>query len=114
MVAVDTMHPDDPRHPFIRQATARTLAQTADFRLICVSIVHGEPSEGQRGIHLEHLIRLRHWADPLRVGAGRLSMHVIESLNPARVLLEFAAANNVDLIIIGAPGPWQQALAWWR
>ena len=117
MVAVDTMHPDDARHPAIRQAAARILAHTDDFRLICVSVVRGEalgPAADERGIHLEHLIRLRHWVEPLGVAAGRLSLHVIEALNPARSLLDFARDNHVDLIVIGAPGPSQQALAWWR
>jgi nucleotide-binding universal stress UspA family protein len=117
MVAVDTMHTDDARHPAIRQAAARILSQADEFRLICVSVVRGEPiapAADERGIHLEHLIRLRHWVDPLRVAPGRLSLHVIEALNPARSLLDFARDNNVDLIVIGGPGPSQPALAWWR
>lgn len=117
MVAVDTLHPDDGRHPAIRQAASRILSHTDDFRLICVSVVRGEPigpAADQRGIHLEHLIRLRHWVEPLGVAAGRLSLHVIEALNPSRSLLDFARDNHVDLIVIGAPGPSQQALAWWR
>jgi nucleotide-binding universal stress UspA family protein len=117
MVAVDTMHPHDVRHPALQQAAARVLSHTDDFRLILVSVVRGEPigpAADERGIHLEHLIRLRHWVEPLGVAASRLSLHVIEALNPARSLLDFARDNNVDLIVIGAPGPSQQALAWWR
>lgn len=117
MVAVDTMHPDDPRHSAILQATTRILSLSADFRLVCVSVVHGEPvssATDQRGIHLEHLVRLRHWVEPLRLTSSRLSLHVIESLNPTASLLEFARSNNVDLIVLGAPGPKQHALAWWR
>lgn len=117
MVAVDTMHPDDARHGAIRRATAQFLSASADFRLVCVSVVHGEPvgaSEEQPGIHLEHWVRLRHWIEPLDISAGRLSLHVIESLHPSAALLGFARSNNVDLIVIGAPGPNQQALAWWR
>lgn len=117
MVAVDTMHPDDIRHPAIREATQRILSMSADFRLVCVSVVRGEPvggSDEQRGIHLEHMVRLRHWIEPLPVAAGRLSLHVIEALNPSASLLEFARSNNVDLIVIGAPGPSQPGLAWWR
>ncbi|HET7197967.1 MAG TPA: bifunctional serine/threonine-protein kinase/universal stress protein, partial [Burkholderiales bacterium] len=117
MVAVDTMHPDDPRHPAIRQATARFIASSADFRLVCVSVVRGEPlaaAPDKRGIHLEHLIRLQHWVGPLQVAAGRLSLHVIESLHPSAALLDFARGNNVDLIVIGAPGAHQQTLGWWR
>ncbi len=116
LVAVDTMHPDDDRHPAIRRTVARILSVSADFRLICVSVVRGEQLGGSDpGVHLEHLVRLRHWVEPLRLEEGRrLSLHVIESLGPAATLLEFARHNNVDLIVIGAPRPGQQALAWWR
>jgi nucleotide-binding universal stress UspA family protein len=117
MVAVDTMHPDDPRHGAIRSATARVLSLSADFRLICVSVVHGEQLGAQPdapGIHLEHLVRLRQWVAPLALPAGRVSLHVMEALSATATLLDFARHNNVDLIVIGAPGPEQQALAWWR
>lgn len=117
MVAVDTMHPDDPRHSAIRQTTAQMLSSSTDFRLVCVSVVHGEPlapAHGERGIHVEHLVRLRHWVEPLNIAAGKLSLHVIESLHPSAALLDFARGNNVDLIIIGAPGPKQHTLGWWR
>jgi len=117
MVAVDTMHPDDARHPALLNATASQLSLSREFRLICVSVVRGEAVGGAQdrpGIHFEHLVRLRHWVAPLRVPESQLSLHVIEALNPAATLLEFARNNNVDLIVIGAPHPDQQALAWWR
>lgn len=117
MVAVDTMHPDDPRHDAIRRAAARFMAASSDFRLVCVAVVHGEPiavPAHQRGIHHEHLVRLQHWVHPLNVAAGRLSLHVIESLHPSAALLDFARGNNIDLLVIGAPGAQEQPLAWWR
>ena len=117
MVAVDTTHPDDERHPELRAATARILRLSSEYRLIFVSIVRGEPlasGVNETGIHLEHLVRLRKWAGPLGVPDDRLSLHVIESLGPSGALLEFARSNNVDLIVIGAPGPGREALAWWR
>jgi non-specific serine/threonine protein kinase/protein-serine/threonine kinase len=82
-----------------------------------VSVVRGEPVGGAQeapGIHFEHLVRLRHWVAPLQVPESQLSLHVIEALSPSGTLLEFARNNNVDLIVIGAPSPDQQALAWWR
>jgi len=117
MVAVDTMHPHDARHPALLEATSGLLSHSAEFRLICVSVVHGERVGGPQerpGIHFEHLVRLRHWVEPLKVPEAQLSLHVVESLSPAATLLEFARNNHVDLIVIGAPGPHQQALAWWR
>ncbi len=92
-----------------------------EFRLICVSVVSAGPvsageggAAGASGIHLEHLVRLRHWVEPLRLPPQRLSMHVIESPRPESALLDFARRNNVDLIVLGAPSPTQHALAWWR
>lgn len=121
MVAVDSTHADDPRQPLLQRATAQVLSQSPEFRLVCVSVIHaGALAEGAgaaesaSGIHLEHLVRLRHWAEPLRLPAQRLSLHVIESPSPERALLEFAARNHVDLILLGAPGPEHHALAWWR
>jgi nucleotide-binding universal stress UspA family protein len=117
MVAVDTMHPEDPRHDAIRGATERVLSLSADFRLICVSVVHGERVGGQPGapgIHLEHLVRLQQWVAPLALPAGRVSLHVMEAFSASATLLEFARNNHVDLIVIGGPAPEQQTLAWWR
>jgi len=121
MVAVDTSNPDDPRHPALQRATSRVLSLSAEFRLICVSAIRApnlvEGSGGTAtasGLHMEHLVRLRHWVEPLGLPATRLSLHVIESANPADTLLQFAQRNNVNLIVLGAPGAKEHALAWWR
>ena len=121
MVAVDTTHPEDERQPAILRATRQVLSLSAEFRLICVAVIRAElpgqvaaPGGVPYDAHLEHRVRLRNWVDPLKLPAHRLSLHVIEAARPETMLLEFARRNNVDLIIIGAPGPSQQALAWWR
>ena len=121
MVAVDTTHPNDERQPALQRTIAQVLSLSAEFRLVCVSVIRAGPvaesnSETERapGIHLEHLVRLRHWVEPLRLPQQRLSLHVIEALSPADEILEFARRNHADLIVLGAPGPEQYALAWWR
>jgi eukaryotic-like serine/threonine-protein kinase len=115
MVAVDTAHPDDPRQPALRSATAQALSLSREYRLICVSVVgSGSVTESASDINLEHLVRLRHWIEPLRLPPWRLSLHVIEALRPEGALIEFARSNHVDMILIGAPSPTQETLAWWR
>ena len=121
MVAVDTTHPDDPRQPILQRATARVLSLSPEYRLICVSVVRAAPvgdsagnADGTTNLHLEHLVQLRHWVEPLQLPTRRLSLHVIESMRPEGTLIEFARRNHVDLILIGAPNPNQQAMAWWR
>ena len=121
MVAVDTMNPDDERQPALQRATAQILSLSSEFRLICVSVIRSTPmidgatrSETASGIHMEQLVRLRHWVEPLRMPAQRLSLHAIESPDPAEAILEFARRNNVDLIVLGAPRPSPDNRAWSR
>jgi nucleotide-binding universal stress UspA family protein len=92
-----------------------------DFRLMCVSVIRAAPlgegatdADTASGRNLEHKNRLRQWVEPLKLPASRLSLHVIEAANPAETLLNLANANHVDLIVLGAPGPSQMKLAWWR
>jgi nucleotide-binding universal stress UspA family protein len=66
------------------------------------------------GRHLEHKMRLRHWVKPLGFPPSRISLHVVEGANAGSTLLDLARANHVDLIILGAPGASERALAWWR
>jgi len=121
MVAVDTMHPDDERQPALQRATFQLLSLSAEFRLICVSVIPAGPvtegageSASASGAYLDHIVRLRHWVEPLHLPRRRLSLHVIESASPEGALLEFARRNHVDLIVLGAPHPEQVRLAWWR
>jgi eukaryotic-like serine/threonine-protein kinase len=121
MVAVDTEHLDDERQPALQAVTHELVALKPDFRLICVSVIRAAPlGEGVNvvdtasGRHLEHKTRLRYWVEPLKLSASRVSLHVVEAANAGDVLLDLAHANHVDLIVLGAPRPDQQAFAWWR
>lgn len=121
MVAVDTEHPDDERHPALQATTRQLVSLYRELRLMCVSIVRAPPvGEGPddmdttTGRHLEHKMRLRHWIEPLGLPQVRISLHVIEGVSAASMLLELARANHVDLIILGAPAASQRGLAWWR
>ena len=120
LVAIDTEHPDDERHPSLQSATRQIVSLNKEFRLMCVSVISAAPlrpgsaGETASGKHLEHKTRLRQWVEPLKLPPSRVSLHVIESGNSADTLLDLARANNVDLIVLGAPGPSQRALAWWR
>ena len=121
LVAIDTEHPDDERHPSLQWTTAQVISLNAEFRLMCVSVIGAAPlgegptdDETASGRHLQHVLRLRQWIEPLKLPASRLSLHVIESASAGDTLLELARVNHVDLIVLGAPGPTQKKLAWWR
>jgi nucleotide-binding universal stress UspA family protein len=53
-------------------------------------------------MHMQRLIELKHWARPLTGAAGKITFHVLEAPDPARALVDYAASNQVDEIIIGA------------
>ena len=118
MVAIHTTHPNEERQGAIRRVTQQILGASSEFRLVCVSVVGMIPrapdEEGGTDHQFEHLIRLRHWVEPLQLPPERLSLHVIESLSPAAALLEMARRIHADLIILGAPGAAERSLAWWR
>ena len=121
MVAIDTAHPDDERHPALQWTTRQIVSLNPEFRLLCVSVISaaplGEgdsPGETASGRNLEHVLRLRQWIEPLKLPPSRLSLHVVESASAGDTLLQLARANNVDLIVLGAPWPKQKKLAWLR
>jgi eukaryotic-like serine/threonine-protein kinase len=121
MVAIDTEHPEDERHPVLQDATRQLVSLYPELRLMCISVVKAAPlGEGSddrdttTGRHLEHKMRLRHWVKPLGFPPSRISLHVVEGANAGSTLLDLARANHVDLIILGAPGASERGLAWWR
>ena len=93
----------------------------AEFRLMFVSAIDAAPlGEGERS-------RTPHPASTSSIatgsGCGSLRSSCLnrgrrctwsKSADPAATLLDLARANHVDLIVIGAPGPSDRALAWWR
>jgi eukaryotic-like serine/threonine-protein kinase len=121
MVAVDTQHLDDARHPALQWTTRQIIALDPEIRLMCVSVIGAAPlgegstdAETASGRHLEHVLRLRQWIEPLNLPTARLSLHVVESARAGDTLLQLARANNVSLIVLGAPWPKQKRLAWLR
>ena len=48
------------------------------------------------------IVTLKHWASPLKLDENRLTAHVLEAIDPAAAILEFAETNHVDHLIIGA------------
>jgi nucleotide-binding universal stress UspA family protein len=111
MVAVD-LAPDaaDLRDALI-VAVRRVLATEPQARLACVNVlrtsriaIDAEVDEQGRNLHLRHLVELKHWARTLPTAARQITYHVIESVDVASALIEYARHNRIDHVVIGARG----------
>jgi nucleotide-binding universal stress UspA family protein len=71
------------------------------LKLALVSLDQTADAEG-RNLHLVRLAELKHWAAPLSRLPNRITYHVVEALDPAAAVIEFASRNNVRHIAMGA------------
>jgi non-specific serine/threonine protein kinase/protein-serine/threonine kinase len=108
-IAIDTSEGAEQLNGALRVTAERILATLPSARLACVNVlklgritIDRMVDEQGNSKHIDRLVQLRHWASPLKLDANRLTVHVLEATDPAAAILEFAAANQVDHIIIGA------------
>lgn len=106
MVAVDTQVDDPGLLQALGDATQRALLRSPDTRLACVTViterdVREEPDSSESERYHEFRVRLHHWVRRFGLPERRLSLHVFETNDPARVIIEFARANHVDVVVIG-------------
>jgi eukaryotic-like serine/threonine-protein kinase len=107
-VALDTEGPP-AMNEALRVTTEKILATLPSARLACVNVLklgritidRTLDKEGNNK-HVERLVALKHWASPLKLDQSRLTVHVLEAVDAASAILEFAEANHVDHIVIGA------------
>jgi eukaryotic-like serine/threonine-protein kinase len=108
-VAVDLAEASGETNDALRSASARILATLPSARLACLNVlklgrITLDSTLDQEGHNkrVDRLVALRHWAEPLKLDTHRLSVHVLEAVDPANAILEFARANHVDQIVVGA------------
>lgn len=109
MAAVDLSEDHAPLAQALLTAVERMARNEPAARIACVNVLklarllpdQSEDAEG-RNLHLLRLAELKHWAAPLMKLPNRVTYHVIEALDPAAALIEFARRNHVRQIAIGA------------
>src|SRR3984893_16437945 len=108
-VALDTAEGSAAMNETLRVTTEKMLATLPSARLACVNVlklgritIDRTLDEEGKNKHVERLVALRHWASPLKLDESRLTVHVLEAVDPAAAILEFADVNHVDHIVIGA------------
>jgi serine/threonine protein kinase len=108
-IALDTAEGSLALNEAMRVTTMRILATLPSARLACLNVlklgrvtIDRTLDEAGNNKHIDRLVTLRHWASPLQLDESRLTVHVLEAVDPAAAILEFAKANRVDHIVIGA------------
>jgi nucleotide-binding universal stress UspA family protein len=109
VAAVDLAVEDAALTQALLAAIERLAAGEPGARIACVNVLKlarlaldpSEDAEG-RNLHLLRLAELKHWAAPLARLPNQLTYHVIEAIDPAAALIEFARRNHVRHLITGA------------
>jgi serine/threonine protein kinase len=108
-VAIDTSEASEALNEALRVTTARILATLPSARLACLNVLKlglvtldRTLDEQGNNKHIDRMVALQHWASALKLDDNRLTVHVLEAIDPAAAILEFAAVNHVDHIVIGA------------
>jgi serine/threonine protein kinase len=109
VVAMDMTEADEALQDALRVTARQVLATLPSARLACVNVlklnrltVDRTLDEEGRNKHIDRMVALKHWAQPLKLEEGRLTVHVLEAFDPADAILEFARLNHVDHIVLGA------------
>jgi nucleotide-binding universal stress UspA family protein len=109
VVAIDLTEDAELLLDALRVAAGQVLATLPSARLACLNVlklnrltVDRTLDEEGRNKHIDRMVALQHWAQPLKLDESRLTVHVLEAFDPASAILEFAEINHVDRIVIGA------------
>ncbi len=108
-VAIDLSEQCEDINNALCHAAARILDTLPSARLACLNVlkqgrvtIDFTTDDQGRNKHIDRMVKLRHWAEPLKLNENRLTVHVIEAVDPADAILEFTEANGIDHILIGA------------
>jgi serine/threonine protein kinase len=108
-VAIDVTEGSSELNDALRVTVERILTTLPSARLACLNVlklgrvtIDRTLDEEGNNKHIGRLVTLKHWASPLKLDESRLTAHVLEAVDPAGAILEFAEANHVDHIVIGA------------
>lgn len=108
-VAIDIAETSAPLAEALRTAVAQILASLPGARVACLNVlkqgvitIDTTLDDEGRNKHVQRLVELKHWAEPLKLEEGRVSFQVLEAPVAAAAILRYARANLVDHIVMGA------------
>lgn len=109
MVAVDLAPEMESLSLHLLLQVQRMLASQPDARVACVNVIKtarigidSATTDDGDHLHVARLIALRAWAQDLDLPEERLTFTILESPNPAQAIVDHAAKNQMDHIVMGA------------
>ncbi len=110
LVAVDLRPGLDDLRNRLLEASASVLANMPGARLACVNVmptsliaIDENVDAAGENVHVQRLVELRTWAQPLQLPRGKITYHLLESRNIPAAVLDFARSNHVHHLVLGAP-----------
>jgi serine/threonine protein kinase len=108
-VAIDLSEDHRELSETMRQAVARIMSTVPGARLACINVqrlnrIMLDESLDPEGnsIHAQRLAHLREWVRAVPVDPERVTCHVLEHVDPSTAILDYARANRVDHLVLGA------------
>lgn len=93
----------------LRLTTERIIEKSPGTRIACLNVqrinrINLDTSLDDAGHnkHVARLVQLKGWARPMGREEGAITFHVVEAVDVARAILDFARSNKVDHVVMGA------------
>jgi len=109
LVSIDLDNTTPEREAMLRLTTQRIIETSPQARIACLNIqrinrvaLDTSLDDAGHNKHVARLVQLKGWAQPIKAPEGAITYHVIEAVNPADAILDFARSNKVDHIVMGA------------
>lgn len=111
VAAVDLSPEGERLADVLRHAVKRMLVIEPEARIACVTVLktarigidQGTDAQGNN-LHVARLVALKAWANAIGLPDHRLTCTVLEGPDPGQVIIDYATANKVDHILMGARG----------
>jgi non-specific serine/threonine protein kinase/protein-serine/threonine kinase len=111
MVAVDLSPDMEPLAAQLLRSVQRMLVIQPDARVACVNVIKtailgiDQPVDDEgNNRHIIRLVALKAWAEGIELNDDRLTYSVLEGSDAAAAIIDYAEANRVDHIMMGARG----------
>lgn len=109
VVAIDLAAMTPELSAAVRQTVMRIIERSKESRVACLNILKlnrialdSSIDEEGNNKHVARIVQLKDWARSLEVPQARVSFHVLEAVDPAEAILDYARSNTVDHIVMGA------------